>query len=440
LILLCPESRSSQRRFVRMQFLLALFLGDFDDDHNGNGSSSASSPPVTPQERFESICHKIESNDSNLKSLDLAYNHVDFPRLARSLACCTVFQDLSLKETMLSKLEHDIQTFFREGLGRNRSLVSLNLTGNPLNVEGVGLLQASLKEHVTLQVLKLSRCQLRDTHLQEVGRIGMQLRELDLSKNILTDFGSLSRILSENPWMETLDLSNNHLRDGEDFLRLEVVSPPNNICSLNLSSNRFTPASADALCRLLLDFEGLVDLNLSWNDLGDDGVALLAQRVVAGVQKVNLTRCGLTPRGACHLAETLRGGGSVLQELSLTYNNIHEEGVQALVGCPTSIQVLDVQRTNFTGEDVVKALARNTNLHRLVHNRNPIKKAVKREIAFWTELNASGARRLVMGDHRIPPGFWPYILEKLNISPSVLYYLLRQKLDMCLFRRQEQQG
>ncbi|XP_036406711.1 NACHT, LRR and PYD domains-containing protein 12-like [Megalops cyprinoides] len=77
----------------------------------------------------------------------------------------------------------------------------------------------------------------------------------------------------------------------------------------------------------------LIELNLSFSNLGDSGVELLFPGLKSPkckVQRLKLSGCRVTEKGCASLASALRSNPSHLRELDLSYNHPGESGVRAL--------------------------------------------------------------------------------------------------------------
>lgn len=81
---------------------------------------------------------------------------------------------------------------FCVALENNKSLISLNLSNNPLTDVGVIKIFSALKKHPKIQSLYLSCCQLTNQMLEKAAQLMLEnssLKTLDISKNTLTQDG-----------------------------------------------------------------------------------------------------------------------------------------------------------------------------------------------------------------------------------------------------------
>lgn len=150
-----------------------------------------------------------------------------------------------------------------------------------------------------------------------------------LLTNDLSDAGF--RALSTSPWtgsLTMLDLSASTSTD--DGVAALVASPGlRSVVALNLFWTRGTTPAAGEIIGRAAFAERLVELDLSWCRLGDDGVRALARHVaLARVERLILQGNRVGPEGAGALAasQTLRS----VSELDLRRNRLGEEGVEKL--------------------------------------------------------------------------------------------------------------
>ncbi|KAL1005900.1 hypothetical protein UPYG_G00065340 [Umbra pygmaea] len=244
-------------------------------------------------------------------------------------------------------------------------LKALDLSFNTLKDTGVQLLAAGLsKPHCRLGRLKLSGCRVKEKGFAALGKAlqsnPSHLRELDLSFNEPGESGVF------------------HLVEGLKVVKckLQVLKLSN--CQLGLEQ-----------CQALVGFlkdnpQHLRDLDVSINNVGDEGVNLLMDGLkCTKIHKLELYCCQLTEKCCEHVSSCLVDLPS-LRELNLSNNNLKDEGVQMLCntfglpanldklnlgscgfseGCDLlakffifdsmSLKVLDISRNHFGDEDVI---------------------------------------------------------------------------------------
>ncbi|XP_061141825.1 NACHT, LRR and PYD domains-containing protein 3-like [Syngnathus typhle] len=316
------------------------------------------------------VLASVLSSPCSLRELYLSHNNLGddgLEALAAELAKpqCTL-QVLGLGECQLSKKSCEA---LASVLSSSRTLSHLDLSWNTLHDDGLEALAAGLaKPQCTLQVLRLHRCQLSKKSCEALASVlGLpgSLRELDLSFNDLCDHGlealaaglakpqctlqdlrlmrcklskksceALASVLSSSRTLNHLNLSGNDFHDhGLEALAAGLAKPQCTLQVLRLQSCKLSKKSCEALASVLSSPGSLRELNLSSNDLCDDGLEALAVGLAkpqCTLQVIGLECCKIGTRGYVSLAKALWSNPSHLQQLYLWGNDIGEEGKRAL--------------------------------------------------------------------------------------------------------------
>jgi len=184
------------------------------------------------------------------------------------------------------------------------------------------------------------------------------LRYLKMQSNEISNAGlcSIGHGLMGNMTLQSLDLEFNFIHHDFDFNVLPDCL---------------------AIC-------GLEELNLSRNEINDDGAEALAKALKHNtrLRKINLYRNKIGTKGGIAIADALRTHNMTVEDLDLQYNR---------VTCTTEL--------------------------------NPLK-----DIRYFTRLNRAGRRLLRCPN--LPVSLWPLVLSKANYQADVRFYLLREHPDL----------
>ncbi|XP_077400051.1 uncharacterized protein LOC144034841 [Vanacampus margaritifer] len=137
-------------------------------------------------------------------------------------------------------------------------------------------------------------------------------------------------LLTSDEAMNCFDLQR-YSASGEGFAMLLPVIKASQ--KSLLSNCHLNTTSCEMLASVLSSPSNLRDLDLSDNDLYDDGVGILSAGLAKPhciLQVLTLSGCMITTPGSVSLAEALKLNPSHLQVLDLSYNNPGEEGERVL--------------------------------------------------------------------------------------------------------------
>ncbi|XP_059818694.1 NACHT, LRR and PYD domains-containing protein 3-like isoform X1 [Hypanus sabinus] len=266
-------------------------------------------------------------------------------------------QELGLRDVGLTDRGAEDLAF---ALGKNRSLMELNLGANTLGDPGVNLVSGAIRN---------SECKIQKLWLRDVG---------------LTDSGAkdLGSALSTKPSLTELSLNDNKL--GDSGVKLVSVALKNSKCKIQklwLRDVGLTDSGAKDLASTLRRNPSLTELNLGGNKLGDSGVKLVSAALrnpECKIQKLWMWNVGLTDSAAGDLASVF-GRNASLMVLSLNNNKLGDTGVKlvsaALMKSGCKLQELglrDVGLTDSGAKDLVSALSTNKSLTELNLNDNKL--------------------------------------------------------------------
>ncbi|KAK3530327.1 hypothetical protein QTP86_023932, partial [Hemibagrus guttatus] len=264
------------------------------------------------------MANMFQVSEEVLDELDLKkYNTTEEGRrrLIPALRNCrkAILADCNLTKTSCENIASALQS-------ANSPLRELDLSDNDLQDAGLELLHEGLKSlNCKLEILSLSNCKLT----------------------------TLSALRLGNSPLKKLDLSYNDLQKGINQLFTGLKSPNWKLETLRISDCKLTAESCKSIGKALAK-SPLRELDLSCNDLQDQGMKLLSEGLMSPHCNLNILRlsdCKLTEQSCRGISLVLRKANSSLRELDLSDNDLLDSGIKELSdGLKSSKCVLEMLR------------------------------------------------------------------------------------------------
>eukprot|EP00980_Cylindrotheca_fusiformis_P000617 scaffold154_cov129-Cylindrotheca_fusiformis.AAC.34 len=326
------------------------------------------------EDSSEALANIMRFQVETLREVDLAQNPIKVSGLMTLMDPLvhdhppSRLHSLNLTKTMLG-----VQgaTAIASLLNHNDSLKELNLSSNNLGTRGVKIIAPALQSNTCLESLNLSNNKINSKGGNVIAKAienaaASNIRILDISSNKIGDAGihSFAKILTMDKQIEGFLAACTNL-GPEGALHLANVLEFNyKLRHLNLQGNQIGSVGVEFL------FEGLAKnqstalekFDISYNSIGSEGAACVAQALTKNSKLTQLSLCGngIGSRGCQDIAEALKYNLS-LRELSLTNNQIESCGAFSLamaLGKPTCrLEKLD-WKENPISDDGLLALGR----------------------------------------------------------------------------------
>ena len=185
----------------------------------------------------------------------------------------------------------------------------------------------------------------------------MQPEHCSTHVNLLGD----RRKLMEN--VLVLDIGGNRWGPDQarDILPQWLALLPN-LRELDIRDNKLLPRGARILFSMLAQHcrKSLQKLSLNENMIGDEGLLVLEENILPNLVSLNLVTNFITAKGLVSLSKILRSIPQTIEELTLDYNPIGNEGVRILCEClsrqSTPLRLLSLGDCHF-GNDACVSLA-----------------------------------------------------------------------------------
>uniref|UniRef100_A0A667YAC2 Si:ch73-233m11.2 n=1 Tax=Myripristis murdjan TaxID=586833 RepID=A0A667YAC2_9TELE len=348
--------------------------------------------------RTGSIPHLASAlRNGRTKELDLSYSHLGDAKLK---ILCTGLRDCQLL-TVCKLTEACCGDLASVLTSQNSQLHVLDLMFNDLGDQGfMQLCQALRSPYCKLQDLELHTCDLTAGSMEALSATlcsgQSELREINLTQNAIGDRG-----------MELLSKSLQHPR-----CKLQC---------LNLYDSQLTGGCCAGLSEALKsEHWSLLELDLSVNELGQEGVLLLCEalsRPGCPIEKLGLTRCELTYSVFKELGSLLRGGTSRLKSLSVSLNSVGDQGAKhlwdAIAHPHCLLEVLEVEMLQLTDAcvgDLCAAVSASKTLRSLDLRNN-----------LLTNASVPALVQLMEDSHNIYNDFGEDVFEMLDSCSKIRY-------------------
>ena len=163
-------------------------------------------------------------------------------------------------------------------LGTNSSVMSLDLSLNPLGVEGVKAVAGSMRDNRALQSLTLAA-----TNMCGIDRFGKGEHDTSGAKALLA-------AICEHPTLTHLDISGNNARSGLLDMLVEVMQCSKTLVNLNIAGNavclhefdylRYVSGELLRFSQLLANETSILScLDISNNDLRVEGAQIIGEAI-----------------------------------------------------------------------------------------------------------------------------------------------------------------
>nr|XP_055043989.1 NACHT, LRR and PYD domains-containing protein 12 isoform X1 [Misgurnus anguillicaudatus]XP_055043990.1 NACHT, LRR and PYD domains-containing protein 12 isoform X1 [Misgurnus anguillicaudatus]XP_055043991.1 NACHT, LRR and PYD domains-containing protein 12 isoform X1 [Misgurnus anguillicaudatus] len=291
----------------------------------------------------------------------------------------------------------------------------LDLCSNSIEDKGLELLTAGLKNaQCKLEELRLSYCRITTR--------GCSVLQLALLPNL--------------PNLRALDLSENSLREaGIGMVASYLGNPDCKLEILRLKDCRVTPKGSFAIASALqANPSHLRELDLHWNNPGDDGVEKFSAVIEHSLSKLETLwlSYGLLTEKTCQaLASALMSNFSTLKAVDLSGNAIYDTGIKKLSNglrspnCQLAIlRLASCEITEMGIGDLASALTLNPDsLRELDLRQNLIKDSGLTRLSEVLENSHCRLETLRLGDSGVTKEGCAVLAAALNSNPSYLIEL-----------------
>jgi len=284
----------------------------------------------------------------------------------------------------------NIVEILANSLKNNPHIRSIDLEENYIR-EGIESLVEAVIEHPSIEILNISRNQIKLHHVKNTNTPKFitkliresQLKKLNISLNsfIASDYDSILSALCSNKTLTNISLSGDYFNEKVAKLLGNTLLYNKTLLKIDLASSPLNNAGAISLAESLAS-SSLVEINLSNCNIGDDGaIALAATFPYNNINRIILNKNRIKRDGAIALAHGFRNSKAGMVSIDLKGNLIGNEGAIAFSemlkhnNTVTSVYIGSVYIGYNTGYNTIdgngafdEMLKHNNNITRLKHN------------------------------------------------------------------------
>eukprot|EP01012_Entosiphon_sulcatum_P017145 TRINITY_DN2195_c0_g1_i1.p1 TRINITY_DN2195_c0_g1~~TRINITY_DN2195_c0_g1_i1.p1 ORF type:complete len:663 (+),score=118.92 TRINITY_DN2195_c0_g1_i1:63-2051(+) len=328
---------------------------------------------------INNILQEIGDNDPTLAVARLGGKHLRVDGARTLYTALQTNNKVNSIDVSRNDFLPEAASFIAKSLYENEHLTELRISGNPLGPDGIKPFVTPLLHNATLQKLDLRRTALSKKGcgaLSEIIHFNNSLTELDISTNGIGADGAreIAAALPHSYTLARLALANNNLADKGLHHITDALTRNRSITALDVGFNNigvpgllyFSSMLADMACRL-------AHLDLSGNEIGDDGTKLLCEQLaqLGNLTSLSLRRTNITDRSCHYVGDALLNEhcqNLMLHDLDISENKITKEGIEKI--CDMLVERQTINQLDLTGNDfgkdggkaVIKMLEKNTAL------------------------------------------------------------------------------
>jgi len=279
--------------------------------------------------------------------------------------------ELSLLSFQKQELTEARSGAFFTALAANKSLMTLELSGQVIGPDGARDLSVAIEKHPCLTALGLNANAIQDVGALDLAsalaRMGPRspLRSLDLRGNKLAEPAAraLADVLKAGVPLQQLLLYNNGIcHRGAVALASALEQPGSTLTNLDLQANNIGDVGASALAHAVLHNSALLTLGLRGCQIADLGASALATALGSNstLTSIDLYANSVGDKGVSELCSHLKmNEKSALSSLELDGNSFRTAGCDSLAGLlrtSTSLTTLALS-SRSVGNEGLAALA-----------------------------------------------------------------------------------
>ena len=194
------------------------------------------------------------------------------------------------------------------------------------------------------------------------------LRNVNINHNWICNEAAdnIAAVLSQNTYLNELYLANNYIEASDIIVLCKGMSKISDLTHLDMSCNKITDEAAHDIAALLSHNPELKELDLSNNLMQATGATRIFNVIIANLNKMNICNNVITDEAADAMANFL-SQSSKLKEFDVSYNYIRAVGAVKIFQAikRSNVSKLNMSNNMITDDathDITAALSKRTKL------------------------------------------------------------------------------
>jgi len=252
----------------------------------------------------------------------------------------------------------EVMTIFSSAL-EGCALSYLNLSNNAMGEKGVRAFRSLLKSQINLEELYLMNDGISEEAAKAVSELlpsTEKLRVLHFHNNMTGDEGAvaIAEIVKHSPALEDFRCSSTRVGSDGGVALAEALGACKHLRKLDLRDNMFGVEAGVALSKVIPAYTDLTEIYLSYLNLEDDGAEALSNALkesASSLEILDLAGNDITAKAAASVAACI-SSKQFLTKINLSENELKDEGVvlisKALEGGHGQLLEVDLSTNSIT--------------------------------------------------------------------------------------------
>ncbi|XP_066024140.1 NLR family CARD domain-containing protein 3-like isoform X2 [Pocillopora verrucosa] len=230
----------------------------------------------------------------------------------------------------------DFHSHLSKSFGTGLNLTNLDLSCNVISDAGATCIAEAIKVNKTLTNLDLRYNGISAagaTCIAEAIKVNKTLTNLYLQNNRISDAGAtcIAEAIKVNKTLTNLYLQNNRISDAGATCIAEAIKVNKTLTNLDLRRNRISAAGATCIAEAIKVNKTLTNLDLGGNGISDAGATCIAEAIKVNktLTNLDLRYNGISAAGATCIAEAIKVN-KTLTNLDLSCNVISDAGATCI--------------------------------------------------------------------------------------------------------------